>query len=385
VKLAADAQEAIIFADPDRILQVLTNLISNAIKFSNPRGTVRVGTERRDAEVVVSVSDQGRGIPTDKLQTIFERFQQVDSSDARQKGGTGLGLPIARSIVQQHGGDIRVTSELGKGSTFSFSLPLAAAAPATESPTAPAILVCDDDPGVRAYIQQLLIRAGYSVLLADRGEQAVEIARTQRPAAILLDVSLPGLDGAAVIRELRSSPETQAIPVAMVTGAAERTSSIDPSEVIGWIEKPIDRQLLLTTVGWAVDGHNDHCNVLLAEDDDDLAGVITEMLHSRGFTVCHAHDGAEAIEMSRRLSYDLLLLDPGLPKIDGFGLVDWLRRHNRHRNVPVLVYTARDLDESERQWLRLGPTYFMTKTRNPLEKLISQASALLRSDVAARN
>jgi PAS domain S-box-containing protein len=123
VKLQAAATNTSIVADRDRILQVLTNLISNAVKFSKPGGTVSVRVEARKDDVLVSVRDEGRGIPSDKLETVFERFQQVDSSDARQKGGTGLGLPIARSIVQQHGGRLWAESELGKGSTFSFTLP----------------------------------------------------------------------------------------------------------------------------------------------------------------------------------------------------------------------------------------------------------------------
>jgi PAS domain S-box-containing protein len=123
VKLEATVGSTPIVADPDRILQVLTNLVSNAVKFSTPGGTVSVRAEARENEVLVSVHDEGRGIPSDKLEAVFERFQQVDSSDAREKGGTGLGLPIARSIVQQHGGRLWAESELGKGSTFSFTLP----------------------------------------------------------------------------------------------------------------------------------------------------------------------------------------------------------------------------------------------------------------------
>jgi signal transduction histidine kinase len=123
VELSISPLEAPVFADADRVLQTLTNLLSNAIKFSAAGARVRLAAEERGEEVLFSVQDQGRGIPAESLDTIFERFQQVDSSDARQKGGTGLGLAISRSIVQQHGGEIWVESELGKGSTFFFTLP----------------------------------------------------------------------------------------------------------------------------------------------------------------------------------------------------------------------------------------------------------------------
>jgi signal transduction histidine kinase len=126
VTLIADARPAALLADPDRVLQTLTNLISNAVKFSSDGGSVRVSSERRNGEVVFRVRDEGRGIPADKLDSIFERFHQVDASDSREKGGTGLGLAICRTIVEHHGGRIWVQSKLGAGSTFSFALGAAA-------------------------------------------------------------------------------------------------------------------------------------------------------------------------------------------------------------------------------------------------------------------
>jgi signal transduction histidine kinase len=126
VTLIADARPAALLADPDRVLQTLTNLMSNAVKFSSEGSSVRVSSERRNGEVVFRVRDEGRGIPADKLDSIFERFHQVDASDSREKGGTGLGLAICRTIVEHHGGRIWVQSKLGAGSTFSFALGAAA-------------------------------------------------------------------------------------------------------------------------------------------------------------------------------------------------------------------------------------------------------------------
>ena len=372
VTLESEAAEATLLADPDRVLQVLTNLVSNAVKFSNPGGTVSISARMGDGEAVVSVRDRGRGIPTDKQGAIFERFQQVDSSDARQKGGTGLGLSIARSIVQQHGGRIWVESDWGEGSTFFFTLPL-------HRPTAAAsrALICEDDPAVARYLREVLERGGYAVEVAADGEAALEAARPQRPSVLLLDLGLPGLDGAEVIRRLRENPQTCDVPVVVVSGTPERDSTIDPTTVAAWLQKPVDPQTLLAVVERAALEVASHYDVLLVEDDDGLAGVMVETLREHGVSVCHARDGGEAIDLSRRMTFDLLLLDPGLPEVDGWEVVDWLRRHNRHRHVPVLVYTARDLDDDARERLRLGPTEFMTKTRNPLGQLEERVMALL--------
>jgi signal transduction histidine kinase len=142
VRLQVAGPDATVLADPGRVVQAITNLLGNAIKFSPPDATVWVAAESRRREVLVRVKDQGRGIPPDKLETIFGRFEQVDSSDARDQGGSGLGLAICRSIIEQHGGRIWVESTLGEGSTFSFTLPLLPAAVGDQSgdrPTTPTL------------------------------------------------------------------------------------------------------------------------------------------------------------------------------------------------------------------------------------------------------
>jgi PAS domain S-box-containing protein len=277
VTLLVDAQPLSVIVDPDRMLQVLTNLLSNAIKFSTPGSAVRLTATRRENQAIVSVTDRGRGIPPDKLQSIFERFQQVDSSDSRRKGGTGLGLAIVRQIVEQHGGEVTVQSEWGVGSTFTFTIPM--------------------EP---------------------------DLQDVQPPISAL------AAEGPGAIRE--------------------------PSA----------------------------CDVLIVEDDIDLARVIAEMLRTRGITSRIAKDGLDAIEVSRDLTFSLLLLDPGLPQVDGFQLVAALRDDPRHREVPVLVYTTRDLNPRERDALRLGPTDFLTKSRHPLNLLEGRITTLLDSSAAGR-
>lgn len=260
-------------ADADRIHQVLTNLVSNAIKFSDSGETVSISAELSEGMVLFRVTDRGRGIPGDMLESIFERFSQVDTSDSREKGGTGLGLSICNTIVEHHRGRIWVESKLGEGSVFSFVLPV-------EQPS---------EVGPR--------------LLEDK---ETDVA-TAEPAEIDLDVAEPG--------------------------------SAEAREEHGQV-------------------------VLVVEDDLDLAEVLAATLRRDDIVTFIATSGQEAIAMSQRVDPDLLVLDIGLPGTDGFGVVAWLRGHESLKSLPMVVYTALDLDDAARERLRLGETTeFLTKGR----------------------
>lgn len=176
IKLSISSLSTELWADQDRIVQTLTNLLSNAIKFSTPGNTVWLKSEKQNHEVLLAVQDTGRGIPHDKLDSIFERFQQVDSSDSRNHDGTGLGLAICKSIVQQHGGDIWVESTLGEGSTFYFTLPILETpqTPELHAPMiqhSPLVLVCDDNLAIRSELQILLQKGGYRVVTMANGQE----------------------------------------------------------------------------------------------------------------------------------------------------------------------------------------------------------------------
>lgn len=383
VQLEVSGGHGVLWADPDRVLQTLTNLLSNAIKFSAAGGRVWLECEEHGGEMVFRVRDEGRGIPPDKLETIFERFQQVDSSDSRGKGGTGLGLAICRSIVEQHGGRIWAESTIGQGSTLQFTLPLAAAAdpppvaaaaPAEPLPALPAaaprprILICDDDPDVRKVIGTMLRKRGYIVTAAASGPEAVERAASERPSAILLDILMPGMSGWDTARALSLDPETRDIPVVILSVLAPGDTGPAPVAVADWIEKPLDEKTLFGALERALAGQRTIARVLVVEDDLDLASVLIALFERHGLQAVHAGSGAEAVQRSRELRPDLLILDVGLPEGDGFWVADWLRQHEQLRNVPIVVYTARDLDAAERERLDTGHTRFMTKGGVTLEQ-----------------
>jgi PAS domain S-box-containing protein len=374
--IAADARVTVVTdvvpvrlrVDGDRMIQTLTNLIGNAVKFSPAGSSVRISCSRRDDQVLFEVADHGRGIPAANIDSIFDRFGQVDASDSRQNGGTGLGLAICRSIVEQHGGRIWAQSTLGEGALFSFLLP----APLTEDVApgdpedarGPVVLVCDDDACVIEVARAVLEQRGYRVLTASCGEQAIERAIERRPDAILLDLLMPGMSGWETAAELKRRPETEHIPIVILSVLAQAETDSPAGAIVDWVQKPLDDAQLFAALEKAVGCNAEPFKVLVVEDDHDLAGVLTAMFERHGIETFHAATGTAAIEISQRVLPDLLVLDLGLPEIDGFEVVEWLRRHDRLHAVPMVVYTARDLDETDRDRLRLGSTtQFLTKAR----------------------
>jgi CheY-like chemotaxis protein len=317
-------------------------------------------------DVVFAVRDHGRGIPADRLDAVFERFEQVDSSDAREKGGTGLGLPICRSIVEQHGGRIRVESVLGEGSTFVVTLPALEDNGCTcaGGHDRPAVIVCDDDPSVREIVTDLLHRRGFRVLAAGAGEAVLELAVRERPVAILLDLLMPGMTGWETAALLKARPETERIPVVMCSVLSPEEAAV-PADipVAGWVDKPVDEDSLVAALDKALSADRAVSRVLVVEDDADLAGVLTAMFQRHGVETFWAATGREALQLSQQVLPDLLVLDLVLPDCDGSAVTDWLRRHDVLHRIPLVVYTARDLDASQRERLRLGDTQFFTKGR----------------------
>jgi PAS domain S-box-containing protein len=389
VRLYAWADRQPMEADADRILQVLTNLLSNAIKFSPPGAEVTVNVTREGPDVVFRVRDQGRGIPEDRLESIFERFQQVDSSDAREKGGTGLGLAICRSIVQQHGGRIWVESVPGEGSTFTFTLPGGVEArPAEvvdEEGDGPLVLVCDDDPSIIVVVEEILQGWGYRTVGVRDGDAAVREATRLRPDAILLDMMMPGMTGSDTLKALRQRVETRSIPVVILSALKPMPRVQATREVVDWVEKPFQEGSLLHALEEAVSVRWKPRRVLLVEDDPDLARVLMEVFSRHGIEALHAASGVEAVDAGRRASPDLIVLDLGLPHGDGYWVVEALKGDDGLGAIPLVVYTARELDEEDRERLRLGHTEFLTKGRVSPEEFEKRVVSLLNRIAPARH
>jgi PAS domain S-box-containing protein len=375
-----------VWADADRIVQTLTNLLSNAVKFSPPDGVVTLTATPVDGSVAFSVADEGRGIPADKLESIFGRFQQVDASDSRQKGGTGLGLAISRSIVEQHGGRIWAESVEGAGATFHFTIPAVEEHGASLQPTGegPLVLVCDDDPSLLEVARMLLSTHGYRALVASSGAEAVQLAAKEHPAVIILDLFMPAMDGWQTVDALKADPTTADIPV-LVLSVLDSDEGAGLGELVErWITKPVgDSDALLEAVAQLVDGDRRVPRVLVVEDDEDLARVLAASLEQRGLRVLIAPTAAAATRLSRTFLPDLIVLDIVLPDGDGFAVVEQLRQDGRLSTVPLVVYTARELDADDRERLTLGETEVLFKSKVSPEAFEKKVLALLDGAVGS--
>ena len=378
VELLAGRAQGRVHADADRIVQALTNLVGNAVKFSAPGDQVTVAAELNGAHVTFSVEDQGRGIPSDKLESIFDRFQQVDSSDAREKGGTGLGLAITRSIVDRHGGRIWAESELGRGAVFRFTLPAVLDA-ATVAPVpgssgsvrgdAPTVLLCDDDPGVLEILGMLLREHGYAATAVARGRDAVDRALIDHPDVILLDLRMPGMTGWEAIRELKARPQTRAIPIVVMSALTPEADPDLAAQTEGWLTKPVEEDRMDQVLAAALGGNPARPTALIVEDDDDLAAILVAIFQQHGVRAMRAATQQDAIGQLTQLRPDVLVLDLFLPDGDGYGVVDHLRRDGRLCDVPVVVYSAHQLDAAGRERLRLGEMVFLTKGHDSPDEL----------------
>ncbi|MBD2666567.1 multi-component transcriptional regulator, winged helix family [Richelia sinica FACHB-800] len=398
VQLSINSISAQIWADPDRIVQTLTNLLSNAIKFSHPGSTVWLTASKEADNLLFMVKDTGRGIPADKLDSIFERFQQVDSSDSRNHDGTGLGLAICQSIVQQHSGRIWVESELGVGSSFYFTLPMMESYPEpsinlTEmdavnlqqpfnqpinSQYSPLVLVCDDDSVIRNELRHLLEKGGYQVMTVATGEEAIATSVAHHPDVILLDLLMPGMNGWETMAVLKEQPDTQDIPIVICSVYKPNKTNPANAEFVDWLSKPVEEISLLHSLREVVVEPSRKMRILIVEDDHDLADLLATVFERHDIETFLAKTGREAIHLSQKINPDLLILDLILPEADGFAVVDWLRQHNQLYSIPMVVYSAKDLDESERHRLKLGYTEFLTKGRVTTQEFEHRVMELLQ-------
>ena len=416
---------SVIHSDPARVQQIVHNLLNNAAKFTE-KGSVSLTLRQAKGDLIeIDVTDTGIGIPEEKIAAIFEEFIQADGTTTRKYGGTGLGLSISRRLSELLGGDIRVVSAVGEGSTFTVSLPIRMSEAGSAEPGASAdssdasggssdagnvgdagdganslaaggdrantesaeatsgaeaaprrlVLAIDDDPNVISLIAQELEEDGYRVIGAERALEGIQKAHDLKPHAITLDIMMPGMDGFEAVSRLKSDPSTADIPVIIL-------SIIDNKEMgyrLGadeYLVKPIDRDAL-TRVLHKYEGHGRR--VLVCDDDPIVIELTRQLLEDDGWTVRAAGNGQEALDEIGRERPDVLLLDLMMPVMDGFETLSRLRADETTTDLPIIIITAKDLAGSELDELRANTSRVIEKNGLDRDRILRELRESMRT------
>lgn len=388
-----------VYGDRDRVIQILTNLVSNAYQYTPGGGTITVRAHVVDGMVQVDVSDTGIGIAPENQPKVFERFFRVDDPNVQEFPGTGLGLAIVKSLIEMHEGRIWLESEVNKGTTFSFTLRLADApahddliAPAARSAPEPVraptpidlaglneamrILVVEDDHDIAELISRHLTASGYTVSVAGRAREAIEQARTQRPDLITLDIYLPDADGFELLQALKTDPATATIPIVIVSVLPDEQTGFRLGAV-DYLTKPIEPHRLVSSINRVLRGPG---KVLVVDDDRDTRDLLQAALETRGFNVVLTASGKRALFLARQEDPDLILLDLKLPGMDGYEVLQRLKSSRDTADIPVMVITGSLTDEEVKQQrvLSLGASRFLTKPF-AVDDLVTEIGQVMRA------
>jgi GAF domain-containing protein/CheY-like chemotaxis protein/anti-sigma regulatory factor (Ser/Thr protein kinase) len=380
-------------ADQIRFRQALLNLASNANKFTE-NGAVTIAAQAQRSEITVAVTDTGIGMTEEQMGRLFQEFSQADASTTRRYGGTGLGLAISRHFCRMMGGDITVESQPGQGSTFTIRLPQSepalasegraemrpqAAHPITEEAEEPLILVVDDDSTVRELVVRHLERAGFAALAARGGQEGLRLVRELRPAAVTLDIMMPDLDGWTVLAAIKGDPALASIPVVLMSIMDQKNRGYALGAA-DYLVKPVDRSKLVATVRGICGARTGH--VLLVDDDAMVRRSVRQALEPIGWKVSEAENGRIAIDSLTAARPDVVILDLMMPEMDGFEFMEELRGRPDWQDIPVVVITAKDLTEEDRDRLNGGVERIIQKSDR--DKMLRQLSREISKCVRRR-
>ena len=356
-RLESQGEAITVEGDHDRLMQAITNLLSNAAKFSPSGGEVTVGLYRKRQAVRVEISDHGSGIPAAFRDKIFGKFSQADGSDTRQKGGTGLGLSITKAIIEHHGGQIGFNSEEGVGTTFWFEVPVSVEGEADlessemlREQSCGRILVCEDEVDIARVLRQMLMRAGFTVDVAPTIEAALVQLGGNDYDAMTLDLRLPDGNGMELLSQLRTLPRNSEIAVVVVSALADAVAdefaANGGSGVSDWQQKPIDDQRLIAALRGALMGEiSEQARILHVEDDADIRQVVSALVGETA-EVTPAPTLSAARTLLHQAHFDLIILDLTLPDGSGESLIPQLAA-SMNPHTPIVVFSARELGEHQ--------------------------------------
>jgi signal transduction histidine kinase/CheY-like chemotaxis protein len=405
-----------IVTDGQRLQQVLANLLSNALKFTE-RGRVMLRVSRSGESLAFDVHDTGPGIPPEQRETIFEAFRQADGSTHRRFGGTGLGLSISLELARLLGGDIRVTSEVGVGSTFTLIVPIRLTVKRTSAPpiasmpshtrppvaasaqmarvpapaSAPAfpddrqrrrhpgrlILVIEDDPAFARLLYDLAHELEFDCVVAMTNDEGMALAREYSPNGILLDINLPDGSGLALLDRLKRNTDTRHIPVHIVSGTDNSQTALALGAV-GYALKPVPREELVKAIHKLEEQLAQRVRrVLVVEDDDRLRASMTDLLTLDGVQIDPVGTAREALERLESQSFDCVVLDLNLPDANGYDVLEAISRNERYSFPPIIIYTGRSVSREEEERLRRFSKSVIIKGARSPERLLDEVTLFL--------
>jgi signal transduction histidine kinase/DNA-binding response OmpR family regulator len=390
---------SLVFADRVRFKQILYNLLSNAVKFTPKDGRIDIYCLEIENFVRISVTDTGIGIRAEDQRVVFEEFRQVEGNTGAPSEGTGLGLAITKRLVEQQGGKMFLESETGKGSRFSFTLPIGSkisseissvgepANPSTASGASrvkPLVLVVDDEVPARELLASYL-ESEYRIVMAESGAEAVKKAQQLRPDAITLDVMMPGGTGFETLVALTKTPETANIPIIIV-------SIVDQKQVgfalgaADYLIKPIRKPVLLETIRKHVLPHSDDdTEILLVDDDPQTLELLEEALRSAGYDTQSVQSGARALEVLSSKLVSAVLLDLLMPGMDGFEVIRHIREQPTLKELPIFVMTAKTLTPEEIALLRRDTKAMFQKNGSWQQQLMVEVGRVVQGRKRAKS
>jgi CheY-like chemotaxis protein/signal transduction histidine kinase/HAMP domain-containing protein len=420
-----------IVTDRQRVEQIIKNLISNALKFTESGGiTVDVNQAdkkfnldrsglKHDNAAVISVTDTGIGIDQKNLDKIFEAFQQEDGTTSRRYGGTGLGLSISVQLSKLLGGEVQVESQLGKGSSFHLFLPLdhpdaeeLDIIPEAEYESSPVqvkeeikpvrvkeqehlvsneirddrndlndnsktILIIEDDNNFAKVLFDFTRDKNHKALIACDGEAGLQLAYQYKPDAIILDIGLPRMDGWMVMEKLKQNSETRHIPVYFMSGHDKRMDAMQKG-AIGYLTKPVTKEGLdaaFTRIDTTIS--KDIKKLLVIEDDDVMRQSMIELIGNSDVTISEAVKGNDALKMLKSEDFDCVVLDLGLSDISGFDLVEKIKNDKKIHEIPIIIYTGKDLSKKEENQLNRYAESIIIKGVKSTDRLLDELSLFL--------
>ena len=380
--------------DQDKLKQIIINLLSNALKFTD-EGEVKLSAGVDDSDLKIAVSDTGIGMPPHALKYIFDEFRQVDGSSTRKHGGTGLGLSITKKLTQLLGGTIEVSSVEGEGSTFTITLPMGRREEIAQEEAgfdqevpSPAqvkgkkvLLAIDDDPNVLILLRENLEEEGYYVVGALSGEEGIRKAKEMKPFAITLDILMPHKDGWEVLNDLKADPATRDIPIIVLSIIDDRQLgfSLGASD---YLVKPIEKDTILAALERSTGAPTNR--VLVVDDEPAAVDLISQLLEDEGYQIRGVYSGEEALSALEAEIPDIILLDLLMPEMDGFEVIERIKANSGWKDIPIVVVTAKDLTDSDWQFLRQRVDKIIRKSGLDRETLVGEVQGLLRKYAASR-